>query len=119
MILKKEKEYYISNNSKLSNDYFHELSRETTLKCTTITEKGGIKKSVPLIRVKGVIYCSLSYKDIVIELIREKYCINDEIAILRQRDNKSEEYQEYYDYVEQCKSVAKDFITERQKVLGK
>lgn len=35
--------------------------------------------------------------------IREKYSASDEFAILRQRDEKPEEYKEYYDFVENIK----------------
>ena len=47
------------------------------------------------------------YENKVVTLIRKKYNVNQELAILRQRDTKPIEYQEYYDYVEQCKAEAK------------
>lgn len=43
----------------------------------------------------------------IVKLIRQKYTINQELAILRQRDTKPLEYQEYFDYVEQCKVQVK------------
>lgn len=46
-------------------------------------------------------------KSIIIGKIRKRYSIDDEIAILRQRDSKPEEFQEYYNYAEQCKTEAK------------
>jgi hypothetical protein len=48
-----------------------------------------------------------SYEERVIELIRERYSIDDEIAILRQKDTKQEEYQAWYDFCESCKAQAK------------
>ena len=48
-----------------------------------------------------------NYPNKVAELIRQKYSINDELAILRQRDEKPIEYQEYFAYCEECKSKAK------------
>ena len=48
------------------------------------------------------------YENKVVALIRKKYNINQELAILRQRDAKPEEYQEYYNYVEQCKEQVKN-----------
>ena len=48
------------------------------------------------------------YENKVVALIRQKYNINQELAILRQRDTKPLEYQEYYDYVEQCKKQVKN-----------
>ena len=50
------------------------------------------------------------YENKIVALIRKKYNINQELAILRQRDSKPEEYQEYYDYVEQCKKQVKNGI---------
>ena len=48
-----------------------------------------------------------TYEERVVELIRERYSINDEIAILRQKDTKQDEYQAWYDYCEACKAQAK------------
>lgn len=47
------------------------------------------------------------YENKVVALIRKKYNVNQELAILRQRDTKPLEYQEYYDYVERCKAEVK------------
>ena len=47
------------------------------------------------------------YENKVVALIRQKYNVNQELAILRQRDTKPQESQEYYDYVEQCKEQVK------------
>lgn len=49
----------------------------------------------------------LSYEDTVAALIRKKYSINDELAILRQKEVKPEEFEEYNLYCEECKSKAK------------
>lgn len=56
-----------------------------------------------------MIYNQFTYKEYIIKKIRERYSIDDEIAILRQKDSKYSEYQEYFNYVEQCKSKAKQF----------
>lgn len=48
-----------------------------------------------------------NYPNRVSELIRQRYSINDELAILRQRNEKPSEYQEYFAYCEECKSKAK------------
>lgn len=45
----------------------------------------------------------INYKTLIDELIREKYSINDEIAILRQRDTKTNEFNEYFEFVENIK----------------
>ena len=47
------------------------------------------------------------YENAVNAKIREKYTLSQELSILRQRDEKPEEYAEYYAYCEECKAVAK------------
>jgi hypothetical protein len=47
------------------------------------------------------------YKQFVVEKIREKYSLNEELAILRQRDTKPAEFEEYNAYVEKCKAEVK------------
>ena len=49
-----------------------------------------------------------TYEEKVVELIREKYTIDDEFAILRQRDTKKAEFEEYFEFCEQCKLIAKN-----------
>lgn len=47
---------------------------------------------------------SRQFADQLILKIRQKYTVNDEIAILRQRDSKPEEFAEYNAFVEECKA---------------
>lgn len=49
-----------------------------------------------------------TYEERVVQLIREKYSMDDELAILRQRDSKPEEFTEYNAYCEECKIQAKE-----------
>ena len=48
------------------------------------------------------------YENEIIKRIRLKYSLNQELAILRQRDSKPEEFFEYNAYVESCKSQVKE-----------
>ena len=48
------------------------------------------------------------YENKVVALIRQKYNVNQELAILRQRDTKPEEFAEYNEYVEKCKEQVKN-----------
>lgn len=41
-------------------------------------------------------------------LVREKYSIDDEMSILRQRDTKVIEFNAYFDFVELCKTIANE-----------
>lgn len=54
--------------------------------------------------------CVFSYERLVEKYIREKYSVSQELAILRQREEKKEEFNEYYDFAESCKQLAKEII---------
>lgn len=51
-----------------------------------------------------------TYEEKVVELIRTKYSVDDELAILRQRDSKPDEFIEYNEFCELCKQKAKESI---------
>ena len=50
------------------------------------------------------------YDDLVDKLIRRKYSVSAELAILRQRDVKYAEFLEYNEYAENCKIEAKAIL---------
>ena len=50
------------------------------------------------------------YEALVVSYIRERYSINDELSIIRQRDSKPDEFAEYSNYVEECKARARETI---------
>lgn len=50
------------------------------------------------------------YPSYVAMRIHEKYSIDDEIAIIRQKEEKPEEYAAYYQYCESVKKEAKALI---------
>lgn len=47
------------------------------------------------------------YENLVERYIRQKYSISQELAILRQKESKIEEFNAYNDYAEYCKAKAK------------
>ena len=47
------------------------------------------------------------YTEYVDRLIRRKYSVSAELAILRQRDSKPEEFAAYNAYAEECKAKAR------------
>ena len=61
-----------------------------------LAEKNGTKSEV--------------YGQTVDSLIRKRYSLWDELAILRQRDEKPEEWAEYNAYCEECKIKAKAIV---------
>ena len=50
------------------------------------------------------------YPNLVSRLIRERYSVDDEMAILRQRDTKPDEYEAYNAFCEDCKAKARKEI---------
>lgn len=52
----------------------------------------------------------LAYEHAIETLIRRRYTIGNELAILRQRDEKPEEFAAYTAYVEECKAMVKGAI---------
>lgn len=57
----------------------------------------------------------IPYEERVVAKIRERYSIDDELAILRQRDTKPEEFKAYNAYAEQCKKEVKDTLINKDK----
>lgn len=55
----------------------------------------------------------IPYEEQVVAKIRERYSIDDELAILRQRDTKPEEFEAYNAYAEQCKTQIKNILASR------
>lgn len=51
---------------------------------------------------------NIPYEQRVVDRIRLKYSVDDELAILRQRDTKPDEFIAYNEYVEQVKAEEKE-----------
>ena len=51
------------------------------------------------------------YPELVSEYVRRRYSINAELAILRQRDEKPDEFAEYNAYAEECKIEAREELS--------
>jgi len=48
--------------------------------------------------------------DLVNAMVRTRYAVNDELALMRQRDTKADEFAAYNDFVEACKAEAKALL---------
>lgn len=57
------------------------------------------------------------YENKIVAEIRKKYNLNQELAILRQRDAKPEEFAEYNEYVESCKTKIKEELNNKQEKI--
>lgn len=51
---------------------------------------------------------TVDYGEAINSEIRKKYTVSEEFAILRQKEEKPEEYAEYYAYCESCKTFVKE-----------
>lgn len=58
-----------------------------------------------------------TYEQKVEDYVRERYSVSAELAILRQRDVKPDEFDEYNTYVEECKSQIKSNVGVGDKEL--
>ena len=58
-------------------------------------------------RAEAEYWASIPYDEAVNTKIRERYTVSQEFAILRQKDDKPEEYASYYSYCEACKVFVK------------
>ena len=64
----------------------------------TAEEISEMKKGIP----------AMPYEQRVVARIREKYSVDDELALLRQRVLKPDEFEEYYTFVERIKEEERD-----------
>ena len=70
--------------------------------------ENGIYRDMTEEEIKELESSKPTYQQRVVSRIREKYSVDDELAILRQRDTKPEEFAEYNTFVEGIKSEEKD-----------
>lgn len=103
------------NNVKASNEQIKNIvnnyARDNNVHVTNLVINNG--------NVSFTTYSKVSYNDLVVKLIRERYPINEEFAILRKSHiNTTDEFYIYNAFVEECKLQAKAFIEERNKVVG-
>ena len=59
---------------------------------------------------------SVNYDDAVDAEIRKRYSVSQEFAILRQREEKPDEYAAYYAYCEECKAYVKAQMKKYEEV---
>ena len=76
----------------------------------------GIEPNIVDDEQQGVKFYARSFKgmptlgDLVDAMVRVQYTASDELALLRQRDAKADEFAEYNEFVEACKAEAKTLL---------
>lgn len=63
-------------------------------------------------------YSEAQYEERVTELIRERYSVSAELAVLRQRDSKPGEFADYNTFAEECKARAREELAEAHPCEG-
>lgn len=58
---------------------------------------------------------NLTYENRVNDLIRSRYMLSEELAILRQKDEKPDEYRAYFAFCEECKAKAKAEVEQNKE----
>lgn len=99
------------NESGSLPEYTDEQINEMFTLGDVVAGKDGLPKVVPRSKPTEADKQS-QYERRVDELIRSKYTLSQELAILRQQESKNEEYQAYFDYCEECK------VNARKEVYG-
>ena len=79
------------------NGKYYEMTAEEILQCQEQSELENKEY-----------WSNTDYGEAINSEIRKKYSESQEFAILRQKDEKPEEYAEYYAYCEQCKKYVKE-----------
>ena len=69
--------------------------------------------SIDKYKSRKEVEAKIEYENKIVSLIRKKYNVNQELAILRQRDTKPTEFTEYSRYVEKCKAEVKNELKEK------
>lgn len=61
-------------------------------------------------KIEKHIFDNITYEELVIMFIREKYTLDNELAIQRQKETKPDEWEAYFAYCEECKKKAKKVL---------
>ncbi len=118
---------------KVETIYYGKYKKERWIEVDSITSPEEIPGKIPVMyyRNGAIVYeyeaapeatedgtetspAQMDYGETVNGLIRRKYTLSEELAILRQRDTKAEEFEAYNAYAESCKEEAR-LLIEKQK----
>lgn len=80
---------------------------EIDSKTAKITERGYTEEELLQAEMINSILQEIPYEQKVVDLIREKYTIDEELSIQRQKETKPDEFETYFNYCEECKMKAK------------
>ena len=107
----------IWNNIKVTEeqikDYINVYCTNKNVYCINLVISNG--------NVSFTTYSKITYERLVNKLVKEKYSDSEEFALINKgiEDNNNDEYIEYRNFVANCKKIAREFIEERQTLLGR
>lgn len=98
--------------TKQNNEIFSTAGKYVHIKNTDVYFKRAIAVSLSVEQCEEVdeipnIRNEEDYGNQVNDLIRRRYSLSEELAILRQKDEKPDEYRTYFAFCEECKANAK------------
>ena len=89
-----------------SDKFVHRLGTESYFKRSTLLPGDTVDKFEEVDAVPE--QPTIDYNEEVNSMIRQRYSLSEELAILRQRDTKPEEFAAYNEYAERCKVEVKN-----------
>ena len=97
---------------KENNEIFSTAGKYVHIKNTDVYFKRAVAVSLSVEQCEEVdeipnIRNEEDYGNQVNDLIRRRYSLSEELAILRQKDEKPDEYRTYFAFCEECKANAK------------
>lgn len=98
--------------TKQNNEIFSTAGKYVHIKNTDVYFKRGLAIGLSVEQCEEVdeipnIRNEEDYGNQVNDLIRRRYSLSEELAILRQKDEKPDEYRTYFAFCEECKANAK------------
>lgn len=99
-----------------SGKFVHRLGTESYFKRSTLLPGDTAGKFEEVDEVPEE--TGTNYNEEVNSMIRQRYSLSEELAILRQRDSKPDEFEAYNEYAEYCKMEVKRRMAEEQPSPG-
>ena len=99
-----------------SDKFVHRLGTESYFKRSTLLPGDTVDKFEEVDEVPEE--TGTSYNEEVNNMIRQRYSLSEELAILRQRDTEPEEFAAYNEYAEYCKVEVKNRVNENNDTFN-
>ncbi len=95
--------------SVISKEFYFNISENTSeIKQTEVTPEEIAQAEAQQLEAEKQYWQSVDYGEAINFEIRKKYTQSQEFAILRQKEEKPDEYAEYFAYCESCKAYVKE-----------